>query len=203
MQLIVISDTECFDGEGGLLNRLFSEGLMRCHLRKPLAGVADMCNLLDEIDPVYYDRIALHQHHELAFGYGIRRLHFTGHHRLVTGLVQLEKLKADGYILSTSVHDIQTAKKLPAVFSYAFFGPVFNSISKEGYRAVVGEGFCWAEEEKVIPMIALGGIDVSNIGRVAAMNFDGAAVLGALWEGRADAVEVFSGLAALLPTGRP
>jgi thiamine-phosphate pyrophosphorylase len=202
MQLIVISHTECFQGEGELLNSLFGEGMMRCHLRKPLATARAMSELLDAIAPAYYDRIALHQHHELSSTYGIKRLHFTEHHRLLMDLDQLERLKADGYALSTSVHNLQTAKKLPAVFSYAFFGPVFNSISKEDYHAIVGEDFYWPAEEKVVPMIALGGIDASNIGRVAAMNFDGAAVLGALWKEKGKAGSIFKRLNIPRPKGR-
>jgi Thiamine monophosphate synthase len=194
MQLIVVSHTECFKGEGLLLNRLFGEGMMRLHLRKPLAGVDALRDVLDTVEPVYYERIALHQHHELAGEYGMKHLHFTEHHRLLVGNAYLEKLKAEGYMLSTSVHNIQTAKKLPPVFRYAFFGPVFNSISKEDYQAIVGEGFYWPSEEKVVPMIALGGIDALNIGRVAAMNFDGAAILGALWKNPEKAIDVFKTL---------
>lgn len=196
MQLIVVSHDECFEKEGPLLNRLFAEGMMRLHVRKPLAGVDAVRGLLDAISPAYYERIALHQHHELAGEYGIKRLHFTEHHRLLTNEQQFTQLKAEGYSLSTSVHNIQAAKKLPAVFSYAFFGPVFNSISKEDYQAIVGEDFYWPTEEKVVPMIALGGINASNITRVAAMNFDGAAVLGALWKEPEKAIDVFKTLKA-------
>jgi thiamine-phosphate pyrophosphorylase len=183
----VITDTTFFPGEAQVLNELFEAGMQRLHIRKPNGG--DVRGLLDGIKPVYYEKIALHQQHHLAADYGIKRLHFPEHQRLVTNVVSWA---TEGYTLSTSVHNKQTAMQLPALFAYSFFGPVFNSISKEDYTAIVGEDFYW--EEKSVPMIALGGIDASNIGHVAAMNFDGAAVLGALWKDRRKAVAVFKSL---------
>jgi thiamine-phosphate pyrophosphorylase len=194
MQLVVISHTEFFYNEAMLLNQLFSAGMVYCHIRKPLGTEQEMQRLLDGIEPAYLPHIALHQHHQLANDYGIKRLHFTEHHRLATADAALKHLKEQGYTLSTSVHNMQMARQLSPVFSYAFFGPVFNSISKEDYHAIVGEDFYWPNEQKAVPMIALGGIDATNIGQVAAMNFDGAAVLGALWKDRENAIELFKSL---------
>jgi thiamine-phosphate pyrophosphorylase len=194
MQLVVISHTEFFYNEATILNQLFSAGMAYCHIRKPLGTEQELRGLLDGIEPANVERIAIHQHHQLANEYGIKRLHFTEHHRLATADNKLNQLKEQGYALSTSVHNIQMARQLSPVFSYAFFGPVFNAISKEDYHAIVGEDFYWPNEQKAVPMIALGGIDATTIGRVATMNFDGAAVLGALWKERESAIELFKSL---------
>lgn len=191
MRLVIISHTECFEGEAAILNSLFAEGMACFHLRKPLVEKSGIRQLLDAISPAYRPQVALHQFHELAGDYGITRLHFTERHRLGTAGQTLADLTAKGYVLTTSVHSIPAAQQLPQVFSYAFFGPVFNSISKEGYHAIVKPDFYWPSEQKAVPMIALGGIDAANIGRVAAMNFDAAALLGVLWKTPGQAIEKF------------
>jgi thiamine-phosphate pyrophosphorylase len=96
--------------------------------------------------------------------------------------------------LSTSVHDLQTLQSLSIHFSYAFFSPVFDSISKQQYRGVAGDDFYLKDEQKTVPVIALGGIDVSNIEKVDKMNFDGAAVLGMLWNEPSKAVDSYKEL---------
>ena len=68
---------------------------------------------------------------------------------------------------------------------------MFDSISKQQYRGVAGNDFYLTDEQKPVPVIALGGIDAGNIKKVSEMNFDGAAVLGAIWNEPAKAVENF------------
>jgi thiamine-phosphate pyrophosphorylase len=200
-RLLVISHPEMLPGEAEIIQQLFNEGLECFHLRKPQVSEEKIRLLLNAIPAAYHKRIALHSLHHLAEEYGIRRLHFTEQHRqsragasLEAGsplTVLLTALKEKGYILSTSVHSIEALQSLPSCFSYAFFGPVFNSISKQGYKSVVNKDFCWKDDQKKVPVIALGGIDTGNIQEVKAMNFDGAAVLGALWNEPEKAVNTY------------
>jgi thiamine-phosphate pyrophosphorylase len=187
--LIVISHSEVFTGEAAIIQQLFAEGLHCFHLRKPGAGEEEVRQLLDAIPAEYHPRIALHAFHHLADEYGIQRLHFTEQHRIVR--VNYTALKEKGYILSTSVHDLQTLQTLSTCFSYAFFGPLFNSISKKNYTGIAGKNFYIPNDLKVVPVIALGGINAGNISEVPDMNFDGAAVLGALWQEPGRALEEF------------
>jgi thiamine-phosphate pyrophosphorylase len=87
------------------------------------------------------------------------------------------------------VHDLLTIQQLPALFTYTFFSPVFDSISKQDYKGVTGDDFYIRDEQKPVRVIALGGINAGNIRSVVAMNFDGAALLGSLWNEPANAVE--------------
>jgi thiamine-phosphate pyrophosphorylase len=126
--------------------------------------------------------------------YDIHRWHFTERHRMghpQKGDPPLQTLKEQGYILSTSVHDLQTLQQLPSLFSYAFFSPVFDSISKQGYKGVVEDGFLLGSAGMPVRVIALGGIDAGNIQRVINMNFDGAALLGTIWNEPAKAIDNF------------
>ncbi|HEX6426649.1 MAG TPA: thiamine phosphate synthase [Niastella sp.] len=187
--LLVISHADMLPGEASIIQQLFVEGLEVFHLRKPGADESTMRQMLDAIPAMYHPRISMHGFHHLVNEYDIRRLHFREEHRLATDEGSLLQLKDKGCLLSTSVHDLQTLQSLPALFSYTFFSPVFDSISKKQYKGVAGSDFYLRNEQKTVPVIALGGIDAGNIRSVAAMNFDGAAVLGTLWNEPAHAVE--------------
>ncbi|MCE7039648.1 thiamine phosphate synthase [Dyadobacter sp. CY312] len=191
MKLLAISSPEFIPGETVIINGLFRDGLECMHIRKPESKTEDFASLLSEIEPVFLDRIAIHQHHELAAKFGIWRLHFTENNRRTTSDEQLKKLCENGFMLSTSIHNLTDLKNISTAFSYTFFGPVFDSISKSGYKSAVPVDFFMQEKSKRIPVIGLGGIDISNIQKVRNMNLDGAAVLGVLWREPARALEVF------------
>lgn len=140
MELIVISNPVAVADESILINNLFEAGLQCFHIRKPESDVRTVRELIGGIAPLFYNRISLHQFHEIAPDYGIQRLHYTEHYRAGTSPKNREVQKANGYILSTSVHD---ATLLPGLtdFDYVFFGPVFNSLSKSGYQSTLTTDF--------------------------------------------------------------
>lgn len=187
--LIVISHDTILPREAAIIQQLFEEGLEIFHLRKPGASEQEVRQLLDSIPAVYHNRIAMHGFFHLSSTYDLHRWHFREEHRQATTVESLLQLKDEGYTLSTSVHDIETIQNLSSCFSYTFFSPVFDSISKQQYRGVAGNDFYLTDEQKPVPVIALGGIDAGNIKKAAEMNFDGAAVLGAIWNEPAKAVE--------------
>jgi thiamine-phosphate pyrophosphorylase len=189
--LIIISHAAMLPGEAAIIHQLFDEGLELFHLRKPDADEQAVRQLIEAIPAEYRDRIVMHGFFHLMEEYGIRRWHFREEHRRQTGEDELVQLKEKGYTLSTSVHDLQTLQQLPSQFSYAFFSPVFDSISKQQYKGVAGEDFHLSEEQKPLQVIALGGIDGDNVGKLVAMNFDGAALLGSIWNEPLKAVANF------------
>lgn len=185
--------------EAGLINKLFENGLQILHLRKPDSTREQVEKLLTEIDQKYHSRISLHQYHCLAEEFGILRLHFTEKERAATSWDDFQSMRKRGFTLSTSIHEIEQLDTLSSCFSYAFFGPVFDSISKKGYHGVVNNNFKLTK--KPVNLIALGGIGTSNLENIQAMNFDGAAILGALWEQPEDAVMNFCRLRDSLMPG--
>ena len=190
-ELIVISDATMLPGEAPIIQTLFEEGLECFHLRKPDADEQVVRQLIEAIPAVYHNRIAMHGFFHLVEEYDMHRWHFREEHRAATTLETLVSLKDKGNILSTSVHDLQTLQKLPTLFSYTFFSPVFDSISKQQYKGFAGDDFYIHDEQKPVQVIALGGIDAGNIQSVMAMNFDGAALLGSLWNEPGKAVEKY------------
>lgn len=180
MELIVISSPTAVANEGKIINTLFQAGLKCFHIRKPESDIQTVRQLLNEISPEYYVHISLHQFHEITPDYDIKKLHYTEASRIRLTEQKLRSKLDDSFILSTSIHDISILQKL-VNFDYVFYGPVFNSISKQGYRATLATDFKLKKINTKPNVIALGGIELSNLHHIKKMGFDGAAVLGTLW----------------------
>ena len=186
--LIVITSPDKIDNEGELLNQLFVEGLECLHLRKPSWTKQEYESLLKSINSEYKRRVVLHQHHEFASKYNIKGLHLREENRLQISLTELEELKKqlkrNNLTISSSFHSQEEIEKYENVFDYVFLSPVFDSISKQGYLrndefGVVNDEWKSKIKSKII---ALGGIDASNIHKTKELGFDGSAVLGAIWQ---------------------
>lgn len=205
MELIVISKPSFFKGEAQLINDLFDLGMQRFQLRKPSADKQAYEQLLGEIHPEYLERIALHQFHELAPDFGIHRLHFKEQERLEGKHVNF--ITQPSFSLSTSIHHIEHLPDLLG-FKYTFFGPVFQSISKKDYPGELPadfklpltgtlerpHGVPGKPDQAAAKVMALGGVTASKINLLRQMNFDGAAVLGALWNAAELAIPNFKKL---------
>jgi thiamine-phosphate pyrophosphorylase len=198
MELIVISNPFAIAHEAKLINALFQSGLKCFHLRKPESDPESVRRLLKEIAQEFHDRIALHQFHELASDFGIKRLHYTESARKDACFSTMQAQIANGFTLSTSIHDLTS---LPGMehFQYVFYGPIFDSISKAGYAGRVSAAFVLDKALYKTKVMALGGVKAANIARIKEMGFDGAAVLGTLWNEPQYAVERFNQLQELLP----
>jgi thiamine-phosphate pyrophosphorylase len=189
--IVIISSATAVPNEAAIIQQLFAEGLEVFHLRKPEADEQMVRQLIEAIPAEYHNRIAMHGFFHLMAEYNILRWHFREEHRQSTTKEEMTQLKNKGYALSTSVHDLPTLQRLISLFSYAFFSPVFDSISKQQYKGVADGDFYLKDEQKPVSVIALGGVDAGNIQSAMAMNFDGAALLGAIWKEPANAVENF------------
>ncbi|SHM02762.1 thiamine phosphate synthase [Mucilaginibacter sp. OK098] len=198
MELIIISNPIPVANEPMLINNLFMAGLKCFHLRKPESDIQSIKDLLNGIASRFYDRIALHQYHEIASEYGIKRLHYTEKAREVLSVEKWQNYLDEGFMLSTSVHDLSILPYL-GHFDYVFYGPVFNSISKPGHQSKLTGDFRLDKTNTKPQVIALGGVEVSNLRHIKRMGFDGAAVLGTLWNQPDKAISRFNQLQENLP----
>jgi thiamine-phosphate pyrophosphorylase len=190
MELIVISDPVCFEGETSLINELFAAGMSVFHLRKPELGKLAYARLIAQIDEIYHDRIALHQFHDLAdFFPSIARIHYPEWLRNSTTVTTMQT--ETPVIRSTSIHNLKDLDRLNG-FDYTFYGPVFNSLSKPAYAGITKTDFVLPERKNGCKIIALGGIDAEKIKQVKPMGFDGLAVLGAIWNKKESVTENFN-----------
>jgi len=86
-------------------------------------------------------------------------------------------------------HSMQEMENYKRKYEYAFLSPIFDSISKAGYKSkfYVHELKFKIEGKNII---ALSGIDEEKIAFCRVLGFVGVAVLGALWNSK-DSVEKF------------
>jgi len=192
MTLVVISSPDFFEAEADQVNALFAAGMKRFHLRKPGGSLAAVHALLEAIEPQYLQEVVLHQHHELADGFRLPRLHFPEGLRTIAA-DQVEEQLSKGRVLSSSIHQLNGLHELKA-FEYVFFSPVFNSISKIGYSASLTPEFRLPDRIDGPKVYALGGVDASKLAVLKTMNLDGAAVLGGIWNTGDDPVEQFNSI---------
>jgi thiamine-phosphate pyrophosphorylase len=175
---ILLSNTDSFSDEIQLIKFFLKDKNNLFHLRRYDYDEDQVVQFLDTFSLDERNQIVLNHHHFLASEFGINRLHFSENDRIEIGDEKLEKLHALGFVLSTSVHSVVDLQKLNSVFEYAFLSPVFDSISKDNYKAV---SFDLVDVRKDIKLIALGGITVDNFKEAFDLGFDGVAFLGGVW----------------------
>lgn len=180
MEIIVISSPDLIENEAEVINALFNAGMHLFHIRKPNASLPELRKLLKDIDPGYRAMLVLHQHQVLCDEYRLNRRHYPEALRRQHDASYFADQRQRGIKLSTSIHKLESLPEFTA-FDYVFFSPVFNSISKPGYQTNIPANFTLPEKSGLPGVIALGGIEACNVEKVSAMNFDGIAVLGAIW----------------------
>jgi thiamine-phosphate pyrophosphorylase len=141
---------------------------------------------------------------------GVRLLRSSGYH-------SLEAVVAGGAADCEQQQQQQEASSAvteepwpPAVYlDYCFLSPVYDSISKVGYRSAgfLGEEQKGEEQRRSpsplaaalarapLPVLALGGVGPGKLRELRAAGFAGAAVLGAVWQAVEGPVEAYRALA--------
>jgi thiamine-phosphate pyrophosphorylase len=180
--MIIISSPTPQVGEIETIHSLFENGLEMLHVRKPEFTKLEMKVFVSAIRPEYRNLLSLHNHHQLAEGVGINRIHFTEKKRNETSEYCLKDWKERGFKLSTSIHSMSDFEKLSNVFDYAFFGPVFESISKPKYVSDIDfEKELKQRNNNKTTLIALGGVTSERIKTALNYGFDDVALLGTIW----------------------
>jgi thiamine-phosphate pyrophosphorylase len=126
--MIIISSPTPQVGEIETIHSLFENGLELLHVRKPEFTKLEMEVFVSAIRQEYRNQLSLHSHHQLAEAFGINRIHFTEKNEMKHPNCLKDWKNED--LNSTSIHSMSDFEKLSNVFDYAFFGPVFESISK-------------------------------------------------------------------------
>lgn len=176
MQLIVITTEHIFPGEEDAIKYLFEQGLELLHIRKPDINKEELKKFITQINSQYYKRIVIHDHFSLATEFQLKGIHLN----------RRNSEKPTGWMgsVSCSCHsekELQTGKFL----DYVFLSPIFDSISKRGYKHAYTEDELIRMKQKGDidgRVIALGGITAATIPQAARYGFGGVAVLGSLWD---------------------
>ena len=179
MKLIVISHPETFCDEQQITDAIFDEGLKYFHLRKPLFSEHEMEQFITRISEKNYHKIILHSHYRLIEKYNLKGAHVN-----LQMLTLREKSKSKSEHTSLSLHSLNEIEHCNLKFDYAFLSPVFDSISKIGYKSTLDLHVVqkFLHKNKDTKIIALGGVDEEKIELVKELGFSGIALLGAVWQ---------------------
>ena len=131
MKLIVITTDSFFQDEAKAINTLFKEGLRVLHLRKPHSKQEELSLLLEQIKTQYLNRIVLHDHFELVNKYQLKGYHLNQRNNN-------PKEKHTDQTISRSCHRFEELQENDA-YDYLFLSPIFNSLSKPGYKKTFTE----------------------------------------------------------------
>ena len=180
--MIVITNPIPITNEIDTIHSLFENGLELLHIRKPDFSETEMTAFLSEIKSDFRQQLVLHSHHQLASAAGIHRIHFTEKARIETSEKSLKIWQKNGFSLSTSIHQMIDFEELSTVFAYAFFGPVFESISKPKYASNLDfKKELEHRKNNKTTLLAVGGITADKIKTALLYGFDDVALLGILW----------------------
>ena len=174
---IVITLSQFFDGEAGQIARLLRCSIDLIHIRKPQATAEETEHLIQAIPQEYHHRLVLHDHHELAGKYHLHGVHLNSRNPLPP--------KSWKGSVSRSCHSLEEVKEWKERCDYVSLSPIFDSISKQGYRAAfTTEELKKAKEEGIIDhkVLALGGVTFRRMDEVLRMGFGGGMILGDAWK---------------------
>ena len=180
--IILISPPSRKSGEVEILTKLFEAGLARFHLRKPNWSVRELSQYLSQVPTEHISKIVIHRSPELLNDFPL-----AGYHH--TSTESIRQIKGSH---SRSLHRLSELINLNDRLDYAFFGPVYHSISKKGYtpKISLNEIFAFFNSGKLkqlpkVPKIyALGGIRKKKIKKLSEIRFNGVALLGSVWGSR-------------------
>jgi thiamine-phosphate pyrophosphorylase len=152
-----------------------------------------MEEFIRKMNPKNIRRTIIHSHYNLIGKYNLKGIHLPEKVRTEEGIKEvIRAAKKKKLSVSTSVHSLTSLKECNQ-YDYVFLSPVFDSISKEGYKATISlTEFSDLRKELKSQVIALGGIDESTILKIKETGFDGAALHGVIWESANEAAANFS-----------
>lgn len=150
---------------------MFLEVIDFFHIRKKESSLAYTRRLIECIPARFHKRLILHSHYSLA-----EEFELGGVHNIDS--VSCHSLEE----VEQSFTEFTDRKSDSLSIKYAFLSPVFDSISKSGYRSK----FHLKDSELIdtvsrYPVVALGGVTPEHFTILFDSKFAGAALLGYLW----------------------
>lgn len=172
---IAITPEEPLRDEASRIAQLLDSGRFTdVHLRHPGATRREMLRLIEDVPQRLHGRLHLHGHFDLTNEFNLGGVHLN--RRCPT--------PPTGYtgVRSASCHSIDDIKRCRETgLDYVTLSPVFDSLSKQGYKAAFTREALLEACGCDIDIVALGGITPSNLHRLAPYGFAGYAMLTAAW----------------------
>lgn len=196
MKLVVFTSKDKFHSEIPVVLKMFEDGLQTLHVRKPRFSTKELEEYILAIPEEYRNRLIIHSHHELQSVYKLKGIHFGRSHRkkgAAGGFQKLSKFTTKGKkIFTKSAHSLSSIDKDVRFYDYIFLSPIFDSISKDNHKSKFGSKALRNTLSKTKQTVyALGGVEAENLHKVVEYGFDGAALLGSIWESEKPPFEAY------------
>lgn len=176
MRIIAITTPKVTDEDVYLIKGLLEKGIDTVHLRKPDADIHECRKVLETLAPGQRAKIIVHDYPELYEEFSLKGIH-------VNRNVPYLPVDYKGY-RTRSCHSLEEVRRYKEEYDYVFLSPIFDSISKVGYRS----GFSDEELRKASAkgiiddkVIALGGVTFDKIPYLKELNFGGVAMIGSIY----------------------
>jgi thiamine-phosphate pyrophosphorylase len=177
LSLILLTTPEKLMSECDTLDQLLAlDGIDFLHIRKETDEEDYIRKIVNRIPKPNRSQLVLHGFQSVAAHYKLAGLH----HKSNTDYIE----NCQTEFQTKSFHSIEEIRNCKHPYKYGFLSPVFDSISKKGYKSNFDldelESFL-KSDQKPFPIIALGGVCPENIAQCKKLGFDGVAILGAIW----------------------
>ena len=164
------------DEDAYLISHLLKMGIYSVHLRKPEATINECRQLLTKLTDAERAKIIIHDYPELYTEFSLKGIHIN---KNITSL-------PDSYngFKTRSCHSFEEITKYKHEYNYLFLSPIFDSISKIGYKsAFTKEELQKASKDSIIDhkVIALGGVTLDKLPYLKQLNFGGIAMIGGIY----------------------
>ena len=176
MKIIAITSTQIINEDAFLIKNLLERGIDIIHLRKPDAEINECRKLLAQLTPEERTKIIVHDFPELYVEFSLKGIHIN---RNITSLPNDYK-----GCKTRSCHSLEEIIKYKNDYDYLFLSPIFDSISKVGYKSGFNEKeLLKASVDGIIDekVIALGGVTFDKIPYLKELHFGGVAMIGGLY----------------------
>ena len=176
MKIIAITMPKMIDEDAYLISNLLKMGIYSVHLRKPEASIHECRTLLAKLTKEERANIIIHDYPELYNEFSLKGIHIN---KNITSL-------PDGYngFKTRSCHSFEEIEKYKTEYDYLFLSPIFDSISKVGYKSgFTKDELLKASTSGIIDhkVIALGGITLDMLPYFQELNFGGIAMIGGIY----------------------
>ena len=176
MKIIAITTPKVTTTDALIIKSLLDKGIYSIHLRKPESTLEECRELLSLLSDAERAKIVVHDFPQLYEEFSLKGIHIN---KNVTNL-------PNGYqgFKTRSCHSFAEVIANKNHYDYLFLSPIFDSISKMGYKSAFShEELQHAMSEGIIDekVIALGGVTLDKIPYLKQFNFGGAAMIGGIY----------------------
>ena len=167
---IAITAEQFLDNEPAKIRHLLDSGIDFVHIRKPRASKEELRCLISCIPSSYHPRLKLNDHFELIDEFELGGVHLNSRNPAAP---------AEAKSISRSFHNLDELEDC-ARYDYVTLSPIFDSISKIGYRSAFNLDKLKDKIENK-NVIALGGVTPDTFPILRDKGFVGGAMLGCVW----------------------